>query len=378
MRHAPRVATRGACQDAWVGWGFHKASFPCPLPTGRTRARDVRRAARHDRLMDSDALPRAARGYVTRADLLTHGHDDRDIRAAVRAGVIRRRRRGIYVYADDDDRLNPRQRHVVDIRSVADKLGPSVAVSHQSACAIHDIATYDMPLDLIHVTRLDGATGRREHGLVHHVGSLVADDDLMTVDGMIVVTPARAMLEVAMTGSVESAIVTLDSGLHLAMTNIDTLAAMSSRFASWQGARNGRYALSLADGRAESPGESRSRLLFRRENLPIPDLQVPFHDEDGRLIGRTDFAWLEFCHVGEFDGKVKFGGIAGDTRTPQQIAYAEKRREDRIRRRPVGMSRWGWADLDGAAGRRTASRVRFDLEQSKRLYGRARVIIPLA
>jgi hypothetical protein len=327
--------------------------------------------------MDPDALPRAARGYVTRADLLGQGHDDRDIRAAVRAGVIRRRRRGVYVYAVDDDRLTPLQRHVVDIRSVADKLGPSVAVSHQSACAVHGIATYGMPLDLIHLTRLDGSAGRREHGLVHHVGT-VADDDLTTIDGILVVTPERAMLEVAMTGSVESGIVTLDSGLHLALTDVDTLTAMSGRFASWQGARNGRYALSLADPRAESPGESRSRLLFRRENLPLPDLQVPFYDEDGRLIGRTDFGWLEFCHVGEFDGKIKFGGIAGDPRTPQEIAYAEKRREDRIRSRPVGMSRWGWHDLDGAAGRRTADRVRFDLEQSKRLYGRARVVIPLS
>jgi hypothetical protein len=326
--------------------------------------------------MDPDILPPADRGYVTRAQLLGLGHDDRDIRAAVRAGVIRRRRRGVYVYATDDDQRTPQQRHVVDIRSVADKLGPSVAVSHQSACAIHGIATYDAPIDMIHVTRLDGAAGRREYGIVHHVGAIL-EDDLMTVDGVVVVTPARAMLEIAMAGTVESAVVTLDSGLHLALTDIDTLASMSARFASWQGARNARYALSLADARAESPGESRSRVLFRRENLPLPDLQVPFYDEHGRLIGRTDFGWLEFCHVGEFDGKVKFGGIAGDSRTPQEIAYAEKRREDLIRRHPVGMSRWGWHDLDRAAARRTAARVRHDLDQSRRLYARGRVTIPL-
>jgi hypothetical protein len=328
--------------------------------------------------MDPDLVTRAPRGYVTRGELLQQGFDDRDIRDAVRAGVVRRRRRGVYVYAVDDDRRTPAQRHVVDIRSVADKLGPAVAVSHHSACAIHDIATYGGPVDTIEVTRLDGGAGRREHGLVHHVGSVLADDDITVVDGIQVVTPARAMLEVAMAGTVESAIVTLDSGLHLALTDTDTLASISSRFASWPGARRARYALSLADGRAESPGESRSRFLFRRENLPVPDLQVPFHDEDGRLIGRTDLGWLEFCHVGEFDGMVKFGGIAGDARTPQQIAYAEKRREDAIRRQQVGMSRWGWQDLDGAAGRRLAARVREAIDHSHRLYGRARVVIPLS
>lgn len=328
--------------------------------------------------MHLDDSPAAGRGYVTRAYLLGQGHDDRDIRAAVRAGVIRRRRRGVYVHAVDDDRRTPDERHVVDIRSVADKLGPAVAISHQSACAVHGIATYGMPLDTIHVTRLDGSAGRREHGLAHHVGTVVTEDDLTTVDGVLVVTPARAMLEVAMTGSVESGVVTLDSGLHLAHADLDTLASMSSRFSTWPGARTGRYALTLADERAESPGESRSRVLFRRENLPVPDLQVAFHDEDGRLIGRTDFGWLDFCHVGEFDGKVKFGGIAGDARTPQDIAYAEKRREDLIRRHPVGMSRWGWHDLSGAAGRRTAQRVQADLDQSHRLYARGRVTIPLA
>ena len=283
-------------------------------------------------------------------------------------------------HRDDGDPVTavvPEPRLVAWIRTPSP--APPAATSHGPISSAKDTTTATSePRCEQESSAVDGSAGRREHGLVHHVGTVVTDDDLMTIDGILVVTPARAMLEVAMTGSVESGIVTLDSGLHLALTDLDTLTAMSRRFTSWQGARTGRYALSLADPRAESPGESRSRLLFRRENLPLPDLQVPFYDEDGRLIGRTDFGWLEFCHVGEFDGKVKFGGIPGDTRTPQEIAYAEKRREDRIRSRPVGMSRWGWHDLDGAAGRRTADRVRFDLEQSKRLYGRARVVIPLS
>lgn len=328
--------------------------------------------------MTFDEIITTRRGYVTRSEFLHQGYDDRDIRAAVSAGVIRRRRRGIYVYSAEHDHLTPEQKHVIDVRSVADKLGPGVAISHHSACVIHGIATYAADLGTIHVTRLDNSAGRTEHGLVHHVGTVVKDEDLMEVDGMLVVTPARAMLEVAVSSTIESAIVTLDSGLHLALTTTDDLATLSSRFSSWRGARRGRYALSLADGRAESPGESRSRFLFRREHLPIPDLQVEFHDADGRLVGRVDFGWLEHCHVGEFDGVVKFGGIPGDQRTPQQIAYAEKRREDEIRRYPVGMSRWGWVDLNAGKARRTAQRVHADLEQSHRLYAKGRVHIPLS
>lgn len=325
--------------------------------------------------MTFDEIITAGRGYVTRSDFLGQGYNDKDIRAAVRAGVIRRRRRGVYVYAAAHDHLTPEQKHVIDIRSVADKLGPSVAVSHHSACAVHGIATYGTPLDRIHVTRLDGSSGRTEHGLVHHAGTVIPDEDLMEKDGMLVVTPTRAMLEVAMTSTVEGAIVTLDSGLHLALSNPDDLSALSSRLTAWRGARRARYALTLADGRAESPGESRSRFLFRRENLPIPDLQVPIHDDDGQIIAWTDFGWMDYCHVGEFDGFFKYGGLPDDPRTPQQIAYAEKRREDDVRRPGLGMSRWGWADISPSRGKRTADRVRAAIEQSHRLYARGRVNI---
>lgn len=327
--------------------------------------------------MTFDDLIRTDRGYVTRAQFLGQGYNDRDIRSAVHAGLLLRRRHGIYVYAAEFNQLTPEQQHVVDVRSVADKLGHAVAISHQSACALHGIAMYGVNLGKIHVTRLDGSAGRTEHGIVHHVGQVIPDADLVEIDGMLVTKPARAMFETSTRHSVESAIVTLDSGLHLALTSPEELAELGARWWNWQGARKARYAMRLADGRAESPGESRSRYLFRRENLPIPDLQVPVHDENGRLIGYSDFGWLEYCHLGEFDGKVKYGGILTDPRTPQQIAYDEKRREDAMRSQHLGMSRWGWVDISGKRGRHTAARVGSDLERSHRLYKHGRTIIPL-
>lgn len=322
-------------------------------------------------------LPHAERGYVTRAQFLGEGYNDRDIRSAIKAGVIQRRRQGIYVYNEQFKLLTPEQKHVIDLRSVADKLGPAIAISHQSACAIHGIATYELGLDKIHVTRLDGSAGRTEYGIVHHVGK-VDDDDLMEIDGMLVVKPARAMFEASTLHTVESAIVTLDSGLHLALSSPEELAELGGRWWNWQGARKARYALTLADGRAQSPGESRSRYLFRCENLPTPDLQVAIYDEDGRLIGYTDFGWMEYRHLGEFDGRVKYGGIADDPRTPQEIVIDEKLREDAMRSRLLGMTRWGWVDINAKRGKRTAARVRAGLEQSRRLYTRNGTIIPLA
>ena len=322
-------------------------------------------------------LTATGRGYVTRAQFIDSGYRDRDIRAGVSAGIIVRIRHGVYADAAAFAQLSPEQQHVLIGRSVVDKLGPGVALSHQSACAVHDLAMFGHDLHRIHVTRLDGSAGRNEHGLVHHVGRVLPDDDLVEVDGMLVVRPSRAVFEAATVGSVESAIVVMDSALHDRAVTREELAELGVQMWNWQGARRARYALSLADGRSESPGESRSRYLFRRKQLPLPDLQVEIFDENGILVGRSDFGWLEHRHLGEFDGRVKFGGIPGDARSPQQIAFEEKKREDALRRQLLGMSRLVWFDLSPAQEDRTAARVRAELEQSRRLYTRDRVVIPL-
>ena len=323
-------------------------------------------------------LIHTGRGYFTRAEFLDSGYTDRDLRSAVRAGLLKRLRHGIYAYAAEHAKLTPEQQHVVLVRSVADKLGAAVAVSHQSACAVHGLAMYDHPLDKVHVTRLDGSAGRTEHGIAHHVGQVVPDDDVEEINGILIMKPARAVFEASTVGSVESAIVVMDSGLHREVVTREELLEITDRKWNWQGARGARYALTLADGRSESPGESRSRYLFRREGLPIPSLQVPIYDGDGVLIGYSDFGWLEYHHLGEFDGRIKYGGIPGDRRSPQQIVFDEKKREDAMRSQLLGMSRWTWADIDSDREHRTALRVAAEIERSHRLYARGRVSIPLS
>lgn len=333
----------------------------------------------HDGLMPSfDELIRPSRAYITRAQFLGNGYNDRDLRAAVRTGLLTRLRHGIYVFTAEHAKLTPEQKHVVLAQSVADRLGPAVAISHQSACAIHGFAMYGHDLSKVHVTRLDGSAGRTEHGIVHHVGQIVTDDDVELVDGMLVVKPARAVFEASSVGKVESGIVVMDSALHLGAVTREQLIETIDRRADWQGARGARYALSLADERSESPGESRSRFLFRREGLPIPELQVPVYDDAGRLIGFSDFGWLEYHHLGEFDGLRKYGGIPDDPRTPQQIVIAEKNREDRMRSQGFGMSRWIWVEINPPRATDTARRVGVEMERSRKLYTRGRIHIPLS
>jgi G:T-mismatch repair DNA endonuclease (very short patch repair protein) len=57
----------------------------------------------------------------------------------------------------------------------------------------------------------------------------------------------------------------------------------------------------LADGRAESPQETRVRLLVGRSDLPVPVAQYRVFDERG-FVARVDFAWPDRRVAVEYDG----------------------------------------------------------------------------
>jgi very-short-patch-repair endonuclease len=62
-----------------------------------------------------------------------------------------------------------------------------------------------------------------------------------------------------------------------------------------------RAAVQLADGLAESPQETRLRLLVHRSGLPVPTAQYRIR-VDGRFVARVDFAWPEHRLALEYDG----------------------------------------------------------------------------
>jgi len=67
------------------------------------------------------------------------------------------------------------------------------------------------------------------------------------------------------------------------------------------GCRRARAACALADGLAESPQETRLRLVIGRSGLPTPVAQLRVQ-ESGRLVARVDFGWPELKVALEYDG----------------------------------------------------------------------------
>ena len=117
----------------------------------------------------------------------------------------------------------------------------------------------------------------------------------------------------------------------------------------WPGVRRAGAAWAFADGRAESPLESRCRVWFARQGLPAPSPQVRILNDRGREIARVDFLFRQQRTVCEGDGRVKYDD-------PEAL-WREKRREDLLRELGFEVVRATWADGEDD-GRALAVRLR--------------------
>lgn len=322
-------------------------------------------------------LAEANDGYFARHEFLDSGYTDDHLRQALRDNAILRIRHGTYAPAAAFSALSPEGKHRVLAHSVADRLGHAVAISHVSSATEYELATYGVNLAIVHLTRLDSSSGRREAGVIHHKGLLVADRDLREINGRLYVEPVRAVAETCTLVSIESGMVTASSALRLNLATKDQLFEMAAQLDRWRGVRGARIAFQLSDKRFESVGEVRSFHMCWRWNIPRPELQFEVFDSAGRLIGRTDFAWPEFRHIGEFDGLVKYGRLNPYSTDPGRAIVDEKRREDAIRSEALGASRWTWSEVAPSQQRRTTDLIKRGMEQSRRLYLRNAVTIPL-
>lgn len=301
-------------------------------------------------------------GVFSRAQALACGYTPQGIRDRMRAGRWVRVRYGQYAEAVDLSHLTPWDqelaRHRRSVYAVMNAMRPgSVAVSHQSALVLHGLPVWGVDLSEIHLSRLD----ERRHsgpvaGVRYHRGKLTSDDLTQAGDLTTTALP-RAVIETACTTSFEAAVVVADAAMHHQLVEEHELRRLLRLTEFWPGSATARAALSFADGRAESVGESRLRVLMHNEGLPTPELQVVYRDSDG-IIGRVDFDFSEYNTGVEFDGLLKYAGATGE------VLVREKIREDRLRGIGLEVVRTTWADLDRPA--HTAARIRAAFTRSRR------------
>ncbi|WP_309229451.1 MULTISPECIES: hypothetical protein [unclassified Blastococcus] len=120
--------------------------------------------------------------------------------------------------------------------------------------------------------------------------------------GMPVTSPEATAVRLAGLLSGDAAVVAVDRMVDSGQADLGRVRALAA-VARGRGAARARTACTLADGLAQSPPETRVRLLLRRSGLPAPIAQHRVVDDRGRFVARVDFAWPEQRIALEYDGR---------------------------------------------------------------------------
>lgn len=284
-----------------------------------------------------------------RSELVAAGLEEQAIRSLLDDGSLVRHQRGVF---------SPALGTVPDPALVrihahdAASSGQSHVYTHTSAAHIWGLSVW-RARPRVHVAH---ASRRGDAGplsdVVRH-NQRVPARDVRLVDGLRVTSLERTVVDCARLLPFEQAVVIADSGLSRGADEA-VLQRLVSEGKATRGIRKVREVLLAADGRSESPAESRFRLLLAEWNLPEPELQLWITTIGGRE--RVDFGWPSRRIVIEVHGYGKyFDYLPIDEKVAQQQA-----REGRLVAAGWRVLNVYWPELDDPVtlGRRVKAFVR--------------------
>ena len=254
--------------------------------------------------------------------------------------------RGAFVRTADWNEIFLESRLRTRILVVARRLVDESSVfCRAAALAQHGVPVFGASDGFVDLIVRGDCTRHNAPDVQRHHDALPADD-VTVIEGIRVTTLDRTIYDVARYGSIEMAVIAFDAALHRLAWDDETKAYDESaaeefrervleRIRSHPGARGirqARFVAEFADGRAQSPGESLTRLRMWQASLPSPELQCRVGLGGGRyalldLALPTRGRWLEF------DGEVKYtdeGMLAG--RSADEVIAAQAARQAAIER----------------------------------------------
>jgi very-short-patch-repair endonuclease len=243
---------------------------------------------------------RAVRG-VTIGQVRAAGITDGHLKRLCRERRWLRLHRGVY-FVDGQWEEPPR---AAIIRAALLSAGPHAVAVLGTAAEVLGIAGIPAT-DEVHLS-LPGpkARPRRYADEGVHLHQLVLrHDQLMTVNGMRVTMPARTVADLMTRTPRLVAVAVLDSSLHRRLLVEDDLDLVRGLVTGHRGAASALRWIREADGRAESPLETRVRLRASDANLAPDELQYRVTNAIGDVVAIGDLAWIR-AHgtvIGEADG----------------------------------------------------------------------------
>lgn len=272
-------------------------------------------------------------GVFTRRQALEAGLTPGQVRVLIDTSWLVLRR-GIYADRDLVASLSAEARHVVDAAAFAcaSRLGP--VASHRTGVLVHGLPLLGGPPKVPQLTRAPRSADDTSRTPGLHVAAL-PPTDRSSVGGVPVTTLARTAIDVARSEPVRDGLVVADAVLRRLIPR-EELLAVAQAHRSWPGGPRAVRVAGFADGRAETPLETLTRLAYHQQRLPAPECQVEVW-RGGRFVALVDFLFRDQRTVGEADGMGKYD-------QPGALR-AEKLREEDLRRCGLEVVRNIWDEV---------------------------------
>jgi hypothetical protein len=155
----------------------------------------------------------------------------------------------------------------------------------------------DAPVEVVHSRRppANGITVRTYE---------LRDDEVCRIDGIACTTAARTAYDLGRRLLLETAAIRVDALLNATSATPRSVDDVARRHPGARGVRRLHTVMDLVDAGAESPQETRLRLLLVQSGLLRPVTQIPVTNERGRVVRRIDMGWPEWKVGAEYDGEL--------------------------------------------------------------------------
>jgi hypothetical protein len=200
--------------------------------------------------------------------------------------------------------------------------GSRAPITGRAASALHGSLWVDenAPVELI------WRNNRPPDGIITH-NDHFAYDDVMEIHGMAVATPQRTAYDLGRYLPRNTAVTHLDALARATGLAADHVAPLIDRYKGARGIRRLRTAVELMDGGAQSPRETRLRLLLIDAGYPRPSTQIPVVDGRGHTFAYLDMGWEDVMIAVEYDGdqhrtdRIRYAWDVKRLRWVQQIGW---------------------------------------------------------
>ena len=253
--------------------------------------------------------PELTQGPFTRAEALCAGLTPRQLQGSTWHQIGG----GLYIWAGLP--LTP----ALMLVALHRRLPPSSAFSGRTAAWLHGL---DLPpCDPVEATIPDGCGVSARAGISIWRARLPSHE-VVQRRGLPATSPLRTAFDLGARLPLMEAVVAIDMALHQRLVRRDRLEAYVAGHSRRKGVARLRRAVALADPRAESPMETRLRLLLVLARLPRPEVQVRLHDDRGRFVARTDLYYPDQRLCLEYDGATHRDSLVDDDRRQNRLLNA--------------------------------------------------------